>query len=550
MGFGLWGPGGKWGNLWQKVLKDQVEREKWVKLREQATYNPLDVMSRTTPGFEQTISPTGSQALIDAINQQYQGESGRRTRRALTSLQASGDVLPGGYGTAAMLANLGAGSDLSRSLAAARAGSIESNLGRLYGFGTGNIGWVRDQAMREQEFERNKALANIQASAAKKGRGMGVSLGFGPASISFQHGGTLPRRGVSLVGENGPELAVSDSGDTTIVPTNPEDLRIALIKQILSTTDVTPPAPQRRAPRAMPPAYAPKGVLERLGSLSRNLQIGVGPQAAGSTKLLALLAGGLMAGGESRLRGREMDRAAEQKAIEEQNRYDEQEYQKQLGEYGQQTGEARRMALAELLRPTPKAPAERMVPIETDSGTVWTPASQAAGKRVPKPTSRTNPIAAWNQLNTAMRTDPNISKFNEVRFGYQMVKQAAASGTPQSDMAMVYGFMKMLDPTSVVREGEYATAENTRGVPEMVRGQYNKLLKGQRLTPEQRQGFLDQASSVLDESKALRDISLARFRRAAATFGIEPSGLFEDQTPQDSGAEDEYQRYLKVLEGR
>jgi hypothetical protein len=35
--------------------------------------------------------------------------------------------------------------------------------------------------------------------------------------------------------------------------------------------------------------------------------------------------------------------------------------------------------------------------------------------------------------------------------------------TPASDMSLVFGFMKMLDPASVVREGEYATAKNAGG---------------------------------------------------------------------------------------
>ena len=42
-------------------------------------------------------------------------------------------------------------------------------------------------------------------------------------------------------------------------------------------------------------------------------------------------------------------------------------------------------------------------------------------------------------------------------------------------MALIFGFMKTQDPTSTVREGEFATAENARGmVGPHVRRMYNR----------------------------------------------------------------------------
>jgi len=34
--------------------------------------------------------------------------------------------------------------------------------------------------------------------------------------------------------------------------------------------------------------------------------------------------------------------------------------------------------------------------------------------------------------------------------------------------------MKILDPGSVVREGEFATAQNSAGIPERIRAKYNR----------------------------------------------------------------------------
>ena len=71
--------------------------------------------------------------------------------------------------------------------------------------------------------------------------------------------------------------------------------------------------------------------------------------------------------------------------------------------------------------------------------------------------------------------------------------------TPQSaagDISFIYQYMKMLDPGSVVREGEFATAQNAAGVPERISNMYNRALKGTRLSPAQRQEFLATADQL------------------------------------------------------
>jgi len=83
----------------------------------------------------------------------------------------------------------------------------------------------------------------------------------------------------------------------------------------------------------------------------------------------------------------------------------------------------------------------------------------------------------------------------EAMRGLKKVESAATNPNPSgaTDVALVFGFMKTIDPGSVVRESEFATAENTAGVPEKIRIQYNKALEGQRLAPAQRANFLTEA---------------------------------------------------------
>lgn len=66
---------------------------------------------------------------------------------------------------------------------------------------------------------------------------------------------------------------------------------------------------------------------------------------------------------------------------------------------------------------------------------------------------------------------PDVKEFNGVATSYDRLtrlvqsQNATAAPTPAADMAIIFSYMKMLDPTSVVREGEYATVQNAGSLP-------------------------------------------------------------------------------------
>lgn len=112
---------------------------------------------------------------------------------------------------------------------------------------------------------------------------------------------------------------------------------------------------------------------------------------------------------------------------------------------------------------------------------------------------------------------------------YQKIANASKSTSPQADMSLIFGFMKLQDPNSTVREGEYATAENTRGISDTVRNSYNKVIKGQKLTAEQRTGFLNEARNVynaqLSKQKEIDDF----YRNLAAKQNLDPTLILRDR---------------------
>jgi hypothetical protein len=125
--------------------------------------------------------------------------------------------------------------------------------------------------------------------------------------------------------------------------------------------------------------------------------------------------------------------------------------------------------------------------------------------------------------------------FIAVRDGYQRVRAAVETAAMlgnlpgdkrlgPSDIALIFGFMKMVDPGSTVREGEFATAENAGGVTDKVRASYNKLVEGGILTPELRASYMQQAEGILRSQYEGQKTREAQYGATAARFGI-PSDL-------------------------
>lgn len=103
---------------------------------------------------------------------------------------------------------------------------------------------------------------------------------------------------------------------------------------------------------------------------------------------------------------------------------------------------------------------------------------------------------------------------------YRKLESAYQQKTGAGDVALVFSFMKVLDPRSVVREGEFATAEQVGGVASQYLNLYNRVISGERLTDLARNQILNAAQSFIDSQRDLVGAKFDTFKKQAEADGL------------------------------
>lgn len=120
---------------------------------------------------------------------------------------------------------------------------------------------------------------------------------------------------------------------------------------------------------------------------------------------------------------------------------------------------------------------------------------------------------------------PATKDMQTIDIAYNKIQNAAKTPSAANDMAIVFNFMKLQDPGSTVREGEYATAENARGVDQKLIGDYNKIVSGQRLSPDQRNMFLNSASNTYNASLQAYNKMAEQYKGLAKKGNLSPENV-------------------------
>lgn len=124
----------------------------------------------------------------------------------------------------------------------------------------------------------------------------------------------------------------------------------------------------------------------------------------------------------------------------------------------------------------------------------------SVGPKADKDAARNERNDAFNRANTLRDEFTAANKdFGLIEAQYNNIVSTAEDPSPAGDISLIFSYMKMLDPNSTVREGEFATAQNASGVPDKVLNAYNKAIDGKLLGSQAsklRADFVKQAGNI------------------------------------------------------
>jgi hypothetical protein len=127
--------------------------------------------------------------------------------------------------------------------------------------------------------------------------------------------------------------------------------------------------------------------------------------------------------------------------------------------------------------------------------------------------------------------------FIKVRDAFARVQASAQDPSAAGDMALVFNYMKILDPGSTVREGEFATAKNAAGIPERMRAHYNNAIDGKLLGDTQRKDFVNRAGMLFTKQGKSHKKRVGEYTRLAKRFELSPEDVIIDLTDPETLAQ-------------
>ena len=127
------------------------------------------------------------------------------------------------------------------------------------------------------------------------------------------------------------------------------------------------------------------------------------------------------------------------------------------------------------------------------------------------------------ETNTMRNEFLSLTKdYRIVKTAYANIQSAAKADNGAGDMSMLYSYVKLLDPNSVVRESEFAAAATSGSFGDRMQGAVSRVLSGARLTKDLRNSFLQEAKNLHDNQLNAHDKIAAQYVTLAKGYGLDP----------------------------
>jgi hypothetical protein len=129
------------------------------------------------------------------------------------------------------------------------------------------------------------------------------------------------------------------------------------------------------------------------------------------------------------------------------------------------------------------------------------------------------------KLRDDFRGNPTVKAADEMDSAFRLIETARNRPSPANDLAMATKYMKILDPTSVVRESELALAMNATGLVDKVRNYAEMVATGKKLNPNQREDFYQSAKAINAAFQKERGSIAERFTQNASQYNLTPENV-------------------------
>lgn len=130
---------------------------------------------------------------------------------------------------------------------------------------------------------------------------------------------------------------------------------------------------------------------------------------------------------------------------------------------------------------------------------------------------------------------PEVKGFKEVQGAWDQISTALQKPSPANDMAAATKFMKLLDPGSVVRESELMMAMQASGALDRFTNTADRILKGHKLTPEQRKDFYSAGEALFNASRDRYAQTVEQYSSIAKQYGLDDKFIQNAQPRKSSG---------------
>jgi len=142
----------------------------------------------------------------------------------------------------------------------------------------------------------------------------------------------------------------------------------------------------------------------------------------------------------------------------------------------------------------------------------------------------------FNALDTTKQFNTVKQSYNTVKSAYAEAAAAGKDGTTKSaaDQVLIVAFNKMIDPNSVVREGEFARTTQGQSILNRLKGAVDRALEGGTgLSDNDRDAIKSATETLYKDYLKIQGEKIGEYRRIALDAGIDPNKVVKPQSLDD-----------------